>query len=255
MEEFYFGFLSEQFQEEGDGDEEEGPIKPFEFLLEMTDEQLIALLANEDVPVIAIALAQLEAEKRMTILERMNPDEKGKTLIELGSLQDIPLEAIVEVAGKLKEKASYLPKPVEFSRGGAKEIADLIGEMDADEGERYMQTLQNENPELYKAVKMLVLTYEDILANFPDGILRDLMNSVELDALAMAMKGIDQETVDKVIGNLPQKKQAMYEPVEGPQPKRDVDEARKTIVTAAKQMEKDGAFNLADMMGGGEMIE
>ena len=255
MEEFYFGFLSEQFQEEGESGEEEGPIKPFEFLLEMTDEQLIALLANEDVPVIAIALAQLEAEKRMTILERMNPDEKGKTLIELGSLQDIPLEAIVEVAGKLKEKASYLPKPVEFSRGGAKEIADLIGEMDADEGERYMQTLQNENPELYKAVKMLVLTYEDILANFPDGILRDLMNSVELDALAMAMKGIEQETVDKVIGNLPQKKQAMFEPVEGPQPKRDVDEARKTIVTAAKQMEKDGAFNLADMMGGGEMIE
>ena len=255
MEEFYFGFLSEQFQEEGDGEEEEGPIKPFEFLLEMTDEQLIALLANEDVPVIAIALAQLDAEKRMTILERMAPEEKGKTLIELGSLQDIPLEAIVEVAGKLKEKASYLPKPVEFSRGGAKEIADLIGEMDADEGERYMQTLQNENPELYKAVKMLVLTYEDILANFPDGILRDLMNSVELDALAMAMKGIEQETVDKVIGNLPQKKQAMYEPVEGPQPKRDVDEARKTIVTAAKQMEKDGAFNLADMMGGGEMIE
>ena len=254
MEEFYFGFLSEQFQEEG-SEEEEGPIKPFEFLAEMTDEQLIALLANEDVPVIAIALAQLDPEKRMKILERMEPEEKGKTLIELGSLQDIPLEAIVEVAAKLKDKASYLPKPVEFSRGGAKEIADLIGEMDADEGERYMQTLQNENPELYKEVKILVLTFEDILANFPDGILRDLMNSVELDALAMAMKGVEQETVDKVIGNLPQKKQAMYEPVEGPQPKREVDDARKIIVSSAKQMEKDGAFNLADMMGGGEMIE
>ena len=228
MEEFYFGFLSEQFQEEG-SEEEEGPIKPFEFLAEMTDEQLIALLANEDVPVIAIALAQLDPEKRMTILERMEPEEKGKTLIELGSLQDIPLEAIVEVAAKLKDKASYLPKPVEFSRGGAKEIADLIGEMDADEGERYMQTLQNENPELYKEVKILVLTFEDILANFPDGILRDLMNSVELDALAMAMKGVEQETVDKVIGNLPQKKQAMYEPVEGPQPKREVDDALSLI--------------------------
>ena len=254
MEEFYFGFLSEQFQEEG-SEEEEGPIKPFEFLAEMTDEQLIALLANEDVPVIAIALAQLEPGKRMVILERMEPEEKGKTLIELGSLQDIPLEAIVEVAAKLKEKGSYLPKLIEFSRGGAKEIADLIGEMDADEGERYMQTLQNENPELYKDVKILVLTFEDILANFPDGILRDLMNSVELDALAMAMKGVEQETIDKVIGNLPQKKQAMFEPVEGPQPKREVDDARKIIVTSAKQMEKDGAFNLADMMGGGEMVE
>lgn len=255
IEEFYFGFLSEQFQEEGSDDKEEGPIKPFEFLVEMTDEQLIALLANEDVPVVAIALAQLAAEKRMSILERMKPDEKGKVLIELGSLQDIPLEAIIEVAGKLKEKASYLPKPVEFSRGGAKEIADLIGEMDTDEAERYMQTLQNENSELYKDVKMLVLTFEDILDKFPDGTLRDLMNSVELDALAMAMKGIEQEIIDKVIGNLPQKKQAMFEPVEGPQPKREVDDARKLIVSSAKQMEKDGAFNLADLMGGGEMIE
>ena len=255
IEEFYFGFLSEQFQEEGSDGEEEGPIKPFEFLVEMTDEQLIALLANEDVPVVAIALAQLAAEKRMSILERMKPEEKGKVLIELGSLQDIPLEAIIEVAGKLKEKASYLPKPVEFSRGGAKEIADLIGEMDADEAERYMQTLQNENSELYKDVKMLVLTFEDILDKFPDGTLRDLMNSVELDALAMAMKGIEQEIIDKVIGNLPQKKQAMFEPVEGPKPKREVDDARKLIVSSAKQMEKDGAFNLADLMGGGEMIE
>ena len=254
MEEFYFGFLSEQFQEDGN-EEDEGPIKPFEFLTEMTDEQLIALLANQDVPVVAIALAQLDAEKRMTILERMEPEEKGKTLIELGSLQDIPLEAILEVAGKLKEKGSYLPKPVEFSRGGAKEIADLIGEMDAEEGERYMQTLKNENPELYKDVKILVLTFEDIIEKFPDGILRDLMNSVELDALAMAVKGIDQETIDRIIGNLPQKKQAMFEPVEGPHPKREVDDARKAIVTAAKQMEKDGVFNLADMMGGGEMVE
>ena len=255
MEEFYFGFLSEQFSDESDNNEDEGPIKPFEFLTEMTDEQLIALLANEDVPVVGIALAQLDAGKRMTILERMKPEQKGKVLIELGSLQEIPLEAIVEVAGKLKEKASYLPKPVEFSRGGAKEIADLIGEMDADEGERYMQTLQNENSELYKAVKMLVLTFEDILDNFPDGILRDLCNSVELDALSMAMKGIDQEIVDIVVGNLPQKKQAMFEPVEGPKPKREVDDARKIIVSAAKEMEKEGAFNLADMMGGGEMVE
>jgi flagellar motor switch protein FliG len=255
MEEFYFGFLSEQFSDESDNDEDEGPIKPFEFLTEMTDEQLIALLANEDVPVVGIALAQLDAEKRMIILERMKPEQKGKVLIELGSLQEIPLEAIVEVAGKLKEKASYLPKPVEFSRGGAKEIADLIGEMDADEGERYMQTLQNENSELYKDVKMLVLTFEDILDNFPDGILRDLCNSVELDALSMAMKGIEQEIVDRVVGNLPQKKQAMFEPVEGPKPKREVDDARKIIVSAAKEMEKEGAFNLADMMGGGEMVE
>jgi len=252
MEEFYFGFLSEQFQ---DPEKEEGPIKPFEFLTELNDEQIIALLANEDVPVIAIAMAQLEAEKRMMVLDHMKPDEKGAVLIELGSLQDVPLEAVVEVAGKLREKASYLPKKLEFSRGGAKEIADLIGEMGSDEAERYMQTLQNEDPELYKEVKMYFLTFDDILAVFPDGTLRDLMNSVELDSIAMAVKGVEQEQIDRIINNLPQKKQAMFEPVEGAVAKREVDEARKKIVVQAKQMEKEGAFNLADMLGGGEMVE
>ena len=42
----------------------------------------------------------------------------------------------------------------------------------------------------------------------------------------------------------------MFEAVEGAVAKRDVDEARKKIVSAAKQMEKDGAFKLEDLLGG-----
>ena len=66
----------------------------------------------------------------------------------------------------------------------------------------------------------------------------------------MALKGIDQSVTDKVLGVLPKKKQAMFEAVEGAVAKRDVDEARKKIVSAAKQMEKDGAFKLEDLLGG-----
>jgi flagellar motor switch protein FliG len=69
------------------------------------------------------------------------------------------------------------------------------------------------------------------------------------------MKGVDQETVDRIIGNLPQKKQAMYEPEDGPRAKRDVDTARKKVVGVAREMEKAGQFNVADLTGGGEMVE
>jgi len=40
-----------------------------------------------------------------------------------------------------------------------------------------------------------------------------------------------------------------------PQPKREVDNARKLFVDAAKQMEKDGSLNLEDILSGGEMVE
>ena len=252
MEEFYFGFLSDQFQDES---KEEGPIQPFEFLTELQDEQLLALLNKEDPPVIAMVLAQLEPEKRMLILDRVDPTEKGQILIELGSLEDIPLEGIIEVAARLREKSTYLPRTTNFSRGGGKEIAQIIGGMDSAEEERYLQTLQNEDPDLYEDVKKYHLTFIDIIEQFPDSTLRDIMNTVDLSDVSMAMKGVDQEIVDRIIGNLPQKKQAMYEPEDGPRPKRDVDTARKKVVDVARQMEKDGQFNVADLLGGGEMVE
>lgn len=252
MEEFYFGFLSEQIQDE---DKEEGPIQPFEFLADLNDEQLIALLDKEDSPVIAIALAQLEPEKRLLILEKVDPVLKGEILIELGSLDNIPLEGIIEVAAKLRDKSTFLPRTTKFSRGGGKDIAAIIGEMSSQDEERYLQALQNENPELYNEVKKYHLTFDDIIEKFPDSILRDIMNTVDLTDVAMALKGVDQEVVDRIIDNLPQKKQAMYEPVEGAVSKRDVDAARKKAVGIAREMEKDGQFSVEDITGGGEMVE
>jgi flagellar motor switch protein FliG len=252
MEEFYFGFLSEQLD---DDMSDEGPIQPFEFLTNLNDEQLIALLDKEETPVIAMILAQLEPDKKMLILNKLEPTLKGEVLIELGSLGDIPLEGIIEVGARLKEKSTYLPRTAEFSRGGAKEIADMLGDMSSKEQERYMQTLQNEDPDLYAAVKMFFLTFDDIIEKFPSDVQRTLFVGFDLGKLAYAVKGLDQEVIDGIIETQPAKRQAMFEPIEGPVTKREVDEARKEIVAAAKELEKSGELNIEDILSGGEMVE
>jgi flagellar motor switch protein FliG len=252
MEEFYFGFLSER-----DETKDDGPIQPFDFLSELNDEQLIALLDKEEPPVIAMILAQLDPDKKMLILNKLDPDLKGRVLIELGSLEDIPLEGIIEVGARLKEKSTYLPRTAEFSRGGAKEIADMLSSMSSNDQDRYMQTLQNENPALYAGVKAFFLTFDDIIEKFPSDQIRTILNTVELDLLPIAFKGLGDDKILELKDMLPQKKQAMYnDDLAGkPQPKREVDNARKLFVDAAKQMEKDGAINLEDILSGGEMVE
>ena len=252
MEEFYFGFLSER-----DETKDDGPIQPFDVLSELNDEQLISLLDKEDPPVIAMILAQLDPDKKMLILNKLDPDLKGRVLIELGSLEDIPLEGIIEVGARLKEKSTYLPRTAEFSRGGAKEIADMLSSMSSNDQDRYMQTLQNENPALYAGVKAFFLTFDDIIEKFPSDQIRTILNTVELDLLPIAFKGLGDDKILELKDMLPQKKQAMYnDDLAGkPQPKREVDNARKLFVDAAKQMEKDGAINLEDILSGGEMVE
>ena len=251
MEEFYFAFVSEKFQENDESDE---PKKPFAFLEDLTDEQVIAMLTTETPRVIAISIAQLPSEKRMKVLSRIDEEEKGRVLLNSGNLNDVPLEAVVQIANRLQKKATQMPKTVPFSRGGGKDLADILGSMKPEEEEMFMTNLEQENPEMAEEVKRYRITFDTIFEILPDNLLRDLMNAVDLDAVAMALKGMDQTISDRVVGILPKKKQAMYEPVKGAVPKREVDNARKSIVQSAKQMESDGAFKLEDLLGG-ETVE
>ncbi|MFQ6675251.1 MAG: FliG C-terminal domain-containing protein [Fidelibacterota bacterium] len=250
VDQFYLALVSRRLEEETGGDAK----RPFAFLETLADEQLVALLEVEEPRIIAIALAQVPTDRQVFVLNRLTPETKGRVLMEMGKLSGVPLEAVVNVATDLEHKSHYLPRGVDFSRGGGKNVADILEQLSPEEGERYLEAIARESPDLAREIKRYHLTFEDVF-KFPDSLLRDLMNSVELDTVAMAMKGQPQEIVDRVINNLPQKKQAMYEPVEGAVPKREVEKARRAVVEAARQMEKDGRINLEDILGGAEMVE
>jgi flagellar motor switch protein FliG len=251
MEEFYFSFVSEKFYDE----ESDEPKKPFGFLEDLNDEQLIALIKPESDSVAAIVLAQVAGERRNKVMGNLSVESKGNIIMEMGNLNEIPLEAIVNVANDLHKKSKFLPKTIAFSRGGGKEVAEILSGLSSAEETQFLENITRENPDLAAEVKKYHLTWDALFDLLTDSILRDLMNSVELDTIALALKGMPEDIVNRVIENLPKKKQAMYEPVEGAVSKREVDKARKDIVTAAKQMEKNGAFNLEDLVGGGEMVE
>ena len=109
--------------------------------------------------------------------------------------------------------------------------------------------------ELQAEVKKYFLTFDDIIEKFPDATKRELFVAAETTDLAIAVKGLDQEVVDAIIDMLPQKKQAMYEPYEGPISKKEVDAKRKDFLDRAKEMDKEGTISIEDILGGGEMIE
>lgn len=124
LDEFYLAVISQKLKSEGEPESK----KPFDFLEELADEQLIALLEVEEPRIIAIALAQVASERQMKVLKRLNPETKGQVLMQIGSLQNVPLEGIVNVASQLRTKSLYLPKGVEFARGGGKNVADILGD-------------------------------------------------------------------------------------------------------------------------------
>ena len=250
MEEYYFKMMSEKYRDKEEADD------LFSFLRDLNEEQLYCLLAKEEIRMTALALDQLSQEARMSVLNKMDPIRKNKIVVQIGNLKDIPLEAVISMARELEEKVSFIPGPKEFTRGGGKSVATILGEMSEDEAKQYMDQLKVDNSELYDEVKKYFLSYEDLMT-LPDSMASVFwMNpDIDLEDMAKALKGFEEEIVNKIIEYLPGKKQAMYTPVDGPLSKREVDSSRAKLLGMLKEKFSSGEWNIEDVLGGGEMIE
>ena len=246
LEEFYFGFVSEKFSPPT-----EETKKPFEFLLNMTDEQVVYLIATETPRIMALAIAQLPVDRQVNVLQALDPTIQPKVMTEIGHLGDIPLEGVVSIANELKEKSAFIPRASEFNRGGGENLAGILSQMRPRDEKRFLEHLEKEAPDVVQEVKRHYFSFED-LPKLPHDILADVLKSVEASEVAYALKGQPEEVKELFINSLPQRTQIILEDemelLEGPQPRRKVEAAQKAIVDKARELEKEGRFRLEDFM-------
>ena len=246
LEDYYFKMLSNEKYKDQTSSE-----KMFEFLEALDDEQLFVLLSPEKPRVIALALEQIDNEKRMTFLAKIDVEKQNKIVLQTGDLKDIPLEAIIHTAKELKKKSAFLPGPVEFSRGGGKSVSEMLGKMPEDDAKKYLDQMKLDNPGLFSDVKKYFLLFDDITA-MPEGIAATFWGDPEIDLeiMATALADSEPETVEKLQGYLPGKKQAMFTPktADDNVSKREIDEAKGKIKDQLQKKIGSGDINIEDVL-------
>jgi len=251
VEEFYFKLLSNQNKHTVS----ESSDALFDFLNQLNSEQLYYLLINESSRVIALGIDQVSDEKKQKFFNRLeDPMQKNDIIMEIGNLDNIPLEAVVTIAKDLQQKVAFLPAPKKFSRGGGESMAKILSQMDADEAQQYLDQIQGEDPDLYESIKQYYLTFDDLL-NMPEHLMKEFwMNpDIDPDVLAKALRSYDEETVNGIIEFLPKRKQAMFTPIEQPIAKKEIRSARADLVAVARKMVDEGTFSMDDIFGQEEL--
>ena len=253
LEDYYFKMLSNAKYKDQASSE-----KMFDFLEGLDDEQLFALLSPEKPRVIALALEQVDNEKRMTFLSKVDSEKQNKIVLQTGDLKDIPLEAIIHTAKELKKKSAFLPAPVEFSRGGGKSVSDMLAKMSEDDAKNYLEQMKLDSPDLLNEVKKYFLLFDDVIA-MPEGIAATFWGDPEIDleVMALALADSDTEKIEKLQGYLPGKKQAMFTPktAEDNVAKREIDEAKAKIKDQLQKKIESGDINIEDVLAAPEVEE
>ena len=253
IDEFSFLLLQDRYRKsKPDSD------RLFQFLEDLSSEEIFYLLSNEPAPKAALAIDQVDDEKRSDFIDRLSPAQKNDIILELGNLSDVPLEMVVNVAKDLEKKAAHIPQSKEFSRGGGKRMADILNKMNEEEAAEYLNQVQTNDPDLYSDIKKHYLTFNDLLDMNEDTASDFWTNpDIDIDVFALSVKGVDEEKVKSIVDIMPKKKQAMYQPIEKPMPKKEVMDSRRELVNLAQTIINSGDMKIEDIIGGEsqEMIE
>ena len=253
LDEYSFLMLQDRYRQS-----KPDSIKLFEFLDNLNFEEIYYLLSKEKSVVAALAIDQVSDKIRTAFLDRLDLKSKNDIILELGNLSEIPLEMVVNIAKELEKKAAFIPESKEFSRGGGKKMADILNKINEEEANEYLTQIQTKDPDLYNDIKKYYLTFNDLL-NLNEEVASDFWTNpdIDIDVLALSIKGLDEEKVNQIIEILPKKKQAMFQPIEKPMPKKEVMQARRKLVEAMQEMVQSGSIKIEDIVGGAdqEMIE
>ena len=86
LDDYYFKMLSAENNKEVSLNE-----NMFDFLNDLDDEQLFALLSKEKPTVIALGLDQIDQKRRMPLLSKLKQEIQTETVLQTGNLKEMPL--------------------------------------------------------------------------------------------------------------------------------------------------------------------
>src|SRR5919106_3482606 len=217
--------------------------RPFEFLRRSSPEQIYAFLRNEAPQTIAVVIANLHTGLAANVLAQLPPEQQAEVALRVGTMTEISPDVTRDVESVLRQKLSNVVTQEYSSAGGVKSLADIFNQSDRTTERNGLDALAERFSDLADEVRMLLFTFEDIV-KLDDRSIQMVLKEVDAKDLALALRGVNDETKERIFKNMSERGAEMLrEEMEfQPAQKRSVvEEAQGRIVASIRRLEESGA--------------
>lgn len=215
---------------------------PFGFVRQIEPEQLGEVLGGEHPQTVAVILAHQPAAYAATVLKAFGEDFQAQVAVRVGKMGRISAEVIKSIETVLKGRLGPVAHEESVTRGGVKELANVLNSSDRATERAVMERLREMDEELADEVRALMFVFED-LTTLDDRSIQRVLQDVNAQELAMAMKGASDELSDIIMRNMSTRaKESLLEEIDllGPARRSDVDAARTKVIAAVRLLEEMG---------------
>lgn len=214
---------------------EDGP-RPFHFLHQAEDENLVRLLAGEQPRTVALVLSHLPPERAACVLEQLAPALQVDVVRRLADLDSADPETLRAIEGALETRLSRLFDMERRRAAGPQSIARILANCEAPVRRRILDNVAVEDQPLAERFGRRQPSFDEI-AQFDDDVLAEAVRAAGAEAVRAALLGAQPALVERFLRCLaPAEAKETRRRLACPGPIRlqDVEDARREIAELAE---------------------
>ena len=231
-----------------------GEVAPFEFMRTMSPEEIALLLDGESAQSIALVVGKLSPSIAGRVLDQLDGALQADIAYRVARLSAIDPALLKAIDAGLREKIVRGPQSksdTEYASGVEILASILQGSGRATE-RQVLGGLEEVDAELAAEVRARLFTFEDIV-KLSDKDLQMVLRDVEAPDLVVALRGVAQELLDRIVANMSQRAgETLLEELEMAPPKKRavIEEAQTKVVAAIRALDEAGTISLPGSDGG-----
>jgi flagellar motor switch protein FliG len=241
----------EEFQKEQSVQSQKasGQEDMFEFLKNMSAEQIYHVVKDEPVGIMAIALAQVSPEKANAVFKELPIEHQSKIPVEIGKLKKIPATSYKDIADKLSKKAIEVERIRYVSTDGVDALGNILEQCPPEKEQEMLASIALHDIKLAEELRKVYITFDEI-SKIADKTLSEILRSFEREVITRALIDTTEELKEKFLNNLPQRMKLMITDEvkafeeSGEVPIDEVQKARRVITQKIREMAKSGLVDL-----------
>lgn len=217
-------------------------VKPFDLIRKTDASSLINFIHHEHPQTIALILSYLDPAKAAQVVQSLEPEKQVDVAKRMALMDQTSPDVIREIERVLEKNLSSLLSQ-EFSQaGGVPALVDILNRVDRATEKAILEKLEEDDPELAEEIKNRMFVFEDIV-HLNDRAIQQVLKEVDTKELSLALKGVTEEVLNKILKNLSKRAGAMLvEDMEfmGPVRLKDVESSQQRIVNVIRSLEEAG---------------
>ena len=217
----------------------------FYILKNVAPQQVAPFISHEHPQTIALILSQLEPDQAAGILSHLSERIQAEVAYRIAAMENITPNVLKQIEESLEASLRDILGGNQ-DVGGPKVVADILNLTGSSVEKSVLDLMDSTDPEVAEEVRNLMFVFSD-LVKLTDKEIQVLLREVEQKDLTIALKGAEDELVEKVLGNMSERvRQFIQEEMDfaGPMRLSEVEEVQLRIVQQARQLEEQGQITI-----------